>query len=127
VPSSCKNPDDCGSLVIRAPEMEAVNGAIDDQPSGVVSKRTEMTRRLPGGERTLAFTMGGVKQLRRATIQPGRSKFVEVNLTFTQSDEESLVPLPADTVNVYFGEEKQPAKEAKEDFLDGVDAFNKQD
>jgi uncharacterized caspase-like protein/tetratricopeptide (TPR) repeat protein len=127
VPSSCKNPDDCGSLVIRAPEMEAVNVAIDDQPSGVVSKKTEMTRRLPGGDRTLAFTMGGVKQLRRATIQPGRSKFVEVNLTFTQSDEESLVPLPADTVNVYFGEEKQPAKEAKEDFLDGVDAFNKQD
>ena len=127
VPSTCKNPADCGSIVIRAPEMEAVNVAIDDQPSGVVSRRTEITRRVPSGDRTLAFTMGGVKQLRRTTVEPGRSKFVEVNLTFTQSDEESLVALPNNTVNVYFGEEKQPSKEAKEDFLDGVDAFNKQD
>ena len=65
--------------------------------------------------------------MRRTTVEPGKSKFVEVNLTFTQSDEESLVPLPNNTVNVYFGEEKQPSKDAKEDFLDGVDAFNKQD
>jgi uncharacterized caspase-like protein/tetratricopeptide (TPR) repeat protein len=127
VPSSCKNPTDCGSIVIRAPEMEAVNVAIDDQPSGVVSRRTEITRRVPSGDRTLAFTMGGVRQMRRTTVEPGKSKFVEVNLTFTQSDEESLVALPASTVNVYFGEEKQPTKEAKEDFFDGVDAFNKQD
>lgn len=127
VPSSCKNPADCGSIVIRAPEMEAVDVAIDDKPSGVVSRKTEITRRVPSGDRTLQFTMGGVKQLRRTTVEPGKSKFVEVNLTFTQSDEESLVPLPNSTVNVYFGEEKQPSKEAKEDFLDGVDAFNKQD
>ncbi|MGA9771932.1 MAG: tetratricopeptide repeat protein [Blastocatellia bacterium] len=127
VPSSCKNPADCGSIVIRAPEMEAVNVSIDDQPSGMVSRRTEITRRVPSGDRTLAFTMGGAKQLRRTTVEPGKSKFVEVNLTFTQSDEESLVPLPGNTVNVYFGEEKQPSKEAKEDFLDGVDQFNRQD
>jgi uncharacterized caspase-like protein/tetratricopeptide (TPR) repeat protein len=127
VPSSCPNPNDCGSIVIRAPEMEAVNVSIDNQPSGVVSRKTELTRRVPSGDRTLEFTMGGAKQLRRTTIQPGKSKFVEVNLTFTQSDEESLVPLPANTANVYFGEEKQPTKDAKEDFLDGVDAFNKQD
>src|ERR1044072_5549639 len=88
VPSSCANPNDCGSIVIRAPEMEAVNVAIDNQPSGIVSRKTELTRRVPSGDRTLEFTMGGAKHLRRTTIQPGKSKFVEVNLTFTQSDEE---------------------------------------
>ena len=127
VPSTCKNPDDCGSLVIRAPEMEGVEVAIDGTRTGLVSRKTEMTRRVPAGERTLEFSMGGVKQLRRTTILPGKSKFVEVNLSFTQSDDESLVPLPANTANVYFGEEKQPSNEAKELFLDGVDAFNKQD
>lgn len=127
VPSSCKNPEDCGALVIRAPEMEGVEVKIDGSPSGRVSRRAEITRRVPGGDRTLEFTMGGVKQVRRTTVMPGRSKFVEVNLSFTQSDEESLVPLPANTASVYFSDEKQPSKDAKEDFLDGVDAFNKQD
>ena len=56
VPTSCKNPADCGSIVIRAPEMEAVNVAIDGQTSGEVSRIREITRRVPSGDRTLAFT-----------------------------------------------------------------------
>ena len=128
VPNTCKNPADCGSIVIRAPEMEAVNVAIDGESRGEVGRIREITRRVPSGDRTLTFTTkSGARQMRRTTVEPGKSKFVEVNLTFTQSDEESLVPLPNTTVNVYFGEDKQPSKEAKEDFLDGVDLFNKQD
>lgn len=127
VPTTCKNPKDCGSLVIRAPEMEGVNVAIDNQPSGTVSRKTEITRRVPSGDRTIAFTLGGARQVRRAVVEPGKSKFVEVNLTFTQSDDDSLVPPPSSLVNVYFGEAKEPGKDAKEDFLDGVDAFNRQE
>ncbi|HEY9231387.1 MAG TPA: hypothetical protein VIS78_04555, partial [Blastocatellia bacterium] len=61
------------------------------------------------------------------SVQPGKSKFVEVNLTFTTSNDDALVPPPATTESVYFSEDKQPSKEAREDFLDGVDAFNRQE
>ncbi|HJQ26203.1 MAG TPA: caspase family protein [Blastocatellia bacterium] len=127
VPTDCKDPANCGSLVIRAPEMEGVNVAIDDKPAGVLTRRTEITRRVPTGDRLLAFTAGNARQVRRTSVQPGKSKFVEVNLTFTTSNDDALVPPPPTTDTVYFTDDKQPAKEAREDFLDGVDAFNRQE
>src|SRR5256714_2242268 len=127
VPTDCKDPANCGALVIRAPEMEGVNVAIDDKPAGVLTRRTEITRRVPTGDRLLAFTSGNTRQVRRTSVQPGKSKFVEVNLTFTTSNDDALVPPPATTESVYFSEDKQPSKEAREDFLDGVDAFNRQE
>ncbi|HKQ05997.1 MAG TPA: hypothetical protein VJ464_12750 [Blastocatellia bacterium] len=127
VPTDCKDPANCGSLVIRAPEMEGVNVAIDDKPAGVLSRRTEITRRVPVGDRVLAFSSGNTRQVRRTSIQPGKSKFVEVNLTFTTSNDDALVPPPATTDSVYFAEEKTPSNDAHEDFLDGVDAFNRQE
>lgn len=127
VPTDCKDPANCGSLVIRAPEMEGVNVAIDDKPAGVLSRRAEITRRVPVGDRLLAFSVGNSRQLRRTSVQPGKSKFVEVNLTFTTSNDDALVAPPDSTESVYFAEDKQPSKEAREDFLDGVDAFNRQE
>ena len=127
VPTNCKDSADCGSLVIRAPEMEGVTVAIDGKPAGVVSRNAEITRRVPTGDRLLAFSMGGENQVRRTSVQPGKSKFVDVNLTFTTSNDESLLPPPTATDSIYFTEDKQPSKEAREDFLDGVDAFNRQE
>jgi uncharacterized caspase-like protein/tetratricopeptide (TPR) repeat protein len=127
VPTDCKDPADCGSLVIRAPEMEGVNVAIDNKPAGVLTRNTEITRRVPIGDRLLAFSFGNTKQVRRINVQAAKSKFVDVNLTFTTSNDDALVPPPAATDSVYFAEDQQPAKEAREDFLDGVDAFNRQE
>jgi uncharacterized caspase-like protein len=127
VPTTCKDPANCGSVVIRAPEVDGVTVAIDDAPAGTVNSKIAITRRVPAGDRNLSFTVGGMKRQRMARVEPGKSKFIEVNLTFSQSDEDSLVPPPDSVVNVYFGEEKAPAKEAKESFLDGVDAFNRQE
>jgi uncharacterized caspase-like protein/tetratricopeptide (TPR) repeat protein len=127
VPTDCKNPADCGALVIRAPEMEGVNVAIDDKPAGMLTRNTEITRRVPTGDRLLSFSFGNTRQVRRISVQPDKSKFVEVNLTFTTSNDEALVPPPDATNSVYFAEDQQPSKEAREDFLDGVDAFNRQE
>lgn len=127
VPTTCKDPVNCGSIVIRAPELDGVNVAIDDTPMGTVNNKIEFTRRVPGGDRTLSFTIGSMKRQRLARVEPGKSKFIEVNLAFSQSDEDALIPPPDSVVNVYFGEEKLPSKEAKESFLDGVDAFNRQE
>src|SRR5205085_3281012 len=98
-----------------------------NKPSGVLSRRAEITRRVPTGDRLLAFSIGNAKQVRRTTVQPGRSKFVEVNLTFSTSNDEAILPPPESTDSVYFSEDQQPTKEAREDFLDGVDAFNRQE
>jgi uncharacterized caspase-like protein/tetratricopeptide (TPR) repeat protein len=127
VPTDCTDPANCGAIVIRAPEMEGVNVAIDNKPSGVLSRRAEITRRVPVGDRLLAFTFGNAKQVRRTSVQPGKSKFVEVNLTFSTSNDDAILPPPESTDSVYFAEDKQPTKEAREDFLDGVDAFNRQE
>jgi uncharacterized caspase-like protein/tetratricopeptide (TPR) repeat protein len=127
VPSSCKDPANCGSLVIRAPEMDGVNVAIDDSPAGTVNSNVEITRRVPAGDRTLSFTVGNMKRQRFTRVVSGKSKFIEVNLAFSQSDEDALIPPPDSTVSVYFAEEKVPSKDAKEAFLDGVDAFNRQE
>ena len=127
VPTTCKDPADCGTLVIRAPEMDGVNVAIDDQPSGVVNSNVEITRRVPAGDRSLSFAVGNMKRQRFAKVVPGKSKLIEVNLSFSQSDDDALIPPPDSVVSVYFGEEKEPSKDAKEAFLDGVDAFNRQE
>jgi uncharacterized caspase-like protein/tetratricopeptide (TPR) repeat protein len=126
VPGSCKDPRQCGSLVIRAPELEGVTVAIDGADSGTISSKREITRRVPTGDRRLSFTLGGVKREREARVESGKSRFVEVNLSLSQSDDDAVVPAPESLVNVYFGEAREPLKDAKEVFLDGVDYFNKQ-
>jgi uncharacterized caspase-like protein/tetratricopeptide (TPR) repeat protein len=126
VPNSCKDPAQCGSIVIRAPELDGVTVAIDGTDSGTISSKRELTRRVATGTRRLSFTMGGIKREREARIEPGQSRFVEVNLSLSQSDEDAVVPPPESLVNVYFGEAREPLKDAKEAFLDGVDYFNKQ-
>ncbi|HWN98680.1 MAG TPA: tetratricopeptide repeat protein [Blastocatellia bacterium] len=126
VPGSCKDPTQCGSLVIRAPDLDNVSVAIDGANSGTISSKREITRRVPTGDRRLSFTMNGVKREREARIEAGKSRFVEVNLSLSQSDDDAIVPTPESLVNVYFGEVKEPSKDAREAFLDGVDYFNKQ-
>ncbi|MEK6302910.1 MAG: tetratricopeptide repeat protein [Acidobacteriota bacterium] len=126
VPNSCKDPAQCGSLVIRAPDLEGVTVSIDGAPTAIISSKREITRRVPTGTRRLSFTMDGVKREREARIESGKSRFVEVNLTLSQSDDDALVEVPESLVNVYFGDVKEPSKDAREAFLDGVDFFNKQ-
>ncbi|HSO73781.1 MAG TPA: tetratricopeptide repeat protein, partial [Blastocatellia bacterium] len=126
VPGSCSDPAQCGSLVIRAPDLEDVSVWIDGTEAGIISSKREITRRVPTGTRRLSFTMAGVKREREARIESGKSRFVEVNLTLSQSDDDAVVPPPESLVNVYFGEAREPSKDAKEAFLDGVDFFNKQ-
>jgi uncharacterized caspase-like protein/tetratricopeptide (TPR) repeat protein len=126
VPGSCKDPKQCGSLVIRAPDLEGVTVSIDGAETGVISSKREITRRVPTGTRRLSFTMDGVRREREASIESGKSRFVEVNLTLSQSDDDAVVPPPESLVNVYFGETREPSKDAREAFLDGVDFFNRQ-
>jgi uncharacterized caspase-like protein/tetratricopeptide (TPR) repeat protein len=130
VPSSCNNPADCGSIVIRAPELEGVTVSIDGAAVGTINNTREITRRVPGGERLLSFTHGSVTRQRRARVQSGKTRFVEVNLAFSSGEEESLAPPPEEIdaiTSVSVTDDQNISKEARELFLDGVDLFNRQE
>jgi len=67
-----------------------------------------------------------MKRTLQASIEPGRSKLVEVNLSFSEGDEEALVEPTSKQINVFLREDREPTREAKSLFQKGVDSFNRQ-
>jgi uncharacterized caspase-like protein/tetratricopeptide (TPR) repeat protein len=120
------NPDSVGTLVIRTPEVDGVELAVDGHPIGKLSRVIERRYRVPAGTRNLAFTSGRVTRTITATVAPGKSKVVEVNLSFSEGDEDALVEPTSQQVSVFLREDKEPSKEARELLQKGVDSFNRQ-
>ena len=118
--------DQYGTLVIRTPDLDGVEVAIDDSYREKMDARTQRAVKVKAGPRRLSFTRGAIRQDIQATVEPRKSKYVEVNLTFSQGDEESLVEPTAKQLNVYLTEAKEPSKEARKLFQEGVESFNKQ-
>lgn len=117
---------DYGLLVVRTPDIDGVEVAIDGSPVARLDSRFQRSIKVKSGPRTLSFTRGDMKRSLQATVEPGQSKVVEVNLTFSESEEDSLSEPARDQVNVFLREEKEPTKDAKDSFLKGVESFNKQ-
>jgi len=118
---------DYGTLVIRAPDIDdGVEVAVDGSSVGTLSRRTERTVKLTAGPHKLAFIKGARREERQATVEPGKSLTFEVNITFSESDSDSLFEPPEQQVNVYLREEKEPSKEARDLLIKGVDHLNKQ-
>jgi tetratricopeptide (TPR) repeat protein len=117
-----------GTLVIRTPGIDGVEFAIDgeylsDNPNSSLQRSV----RVKSGLRNLSFVRAGKRTELQAEVQPRKSKLVEVNLAFSESNsaEDSLVDAPKGVLNVYLTEDKEPSKEAKELFQKGVDSFKK--
>ena len=130
VPSSCKDQANCGSIVIRAPDLEGVALSIDGAALGTINNTREITRRVPGGERLLSFTHGSVTRQRRARVDAGKTRFVEINLAFSNGEEASLLAPPeeiASVTSLSVTDDQAVSKEAREIFLDAVDLFNRQE
>src|SRR5262249_25024053 len=115
-----------GTLVLRSPDVEGVEVAVDGSQVAVLSGNMESSVKVKAGTRKLSFAKGAIKQNLSANVEPGKSKVVEVNLTFSESDEEALVEPTERQVSVFLREDREPSKEAKDLFLKGVDSFNKQ-
>ena len=115
-----------GTIVVRTPDLEGVevsiNGTVQDQ----LTSRTQSTIKVAAGTHTLSFSKGGIKRDIQTTVEPGKSKLVEVNLSFSEGDEDALVDSSSRQVNVFLREDREPSKEAKDLFVKGVDSFNKQ-
>lgn len=117
---------DFGTLVLRTPEVDDVEITVDGSSIGSLSGNSERTVKVKTGARRLLFAKGSLRRELEAVVEPGRSKIVEVNLSFSESDEEALIEPTARQVNVYLGGDRQPGKEARALFLQGVESFNKQ-
>jgi uncharacterized caspase-like protein/tetratricopeptide (TPR) repeat protein len=115
-----------GTLVIRTPDIDQVEVAIDNAPIGKLTSSGEKTVKVQTGDRQITFSKGELKKTLTENVVAGRSKLIEVNLSFSESDEDALVAPNNKQTNVYLHEDKAPSKEAKDLFLKGVDLFNKQ-
>ncbi|MBN8724744.1 MAG: caspase family protein [Acidobacteria bacterium] len=120
------NNSNYGTLVIRTPDIDGVEVAIDGVSLGKISDNGEKTVKVQTGERLITFSKNELKQKLSETVLAGHSKLIEVNLSFSESDQEAIVQPTKRQLNVYLQEDKQPNKEAKELFLKGVESFNQQ-
>lgn len=115
-----------GALKIRTPDLDGVEVAIDDKFAVTLDSRTQRVVPVKSGPRKISFTKGAMKRDLQQVVEAGRSIPIEVNLTFSESDEDALVASSEKQVTVFLRENKEPSKEAKDLFTKGVDSFNKQ-
>jgi tetratricopeptide (TPR) repeat protein len=114
-----------GLLIVRAPELDRVTVAVDDQVIATLTAGAQRWFRLPAGTRNLSFTKWDIKHSTQAVIQQGKPTVVEVNLAFSK-DEDDLAGPNEQQLDVYLSEDKEPSDEARALFHKGVDSFNKQ-
>ncbi|MFN7944274.1 MAG: caspase family protein [Blastocatellia bacterium] len=114
-----------GTLVIRNPDVDGVGLLVDGTDQGTLNSRSERSVKLQTGPHTLEFVKDKFRVQRRATIEGGKSQLFEINLTFSQADEDDLVEPSKEQVSVNLLEDKPPGKEAQELFLKGVDSFKR--
>ncbi|HSE98283.1 MAG TPA: tetratricopeptide repeat protein, partial [Blastocatellia bacterium] len=117
-----------GLLVIRTPDIDGVEVSIDGKPFAKFNSGTQRAVMAKVGTRSLTFSRGAVRREIRATVEESKPKVVEINLSFSESDlsEDSLVDPTDQQQSVFFREEKEPSKEARDHFTRGVESFNKQ-
>lgn len=116
----------CGTLVVRAPELDDVMVSLDDTQMLPLNWRNERTWKIPAGKHQLTFTRGQMREVREVTVQSSQSLLFEVNLTFTQKDDSTLVEAGPGQVNVYIRDERPPTPEAVDLFNKGVASFDNQ-
>jgi uncharacterized caspase-like protein/tetratricopeptide (TPR) repeat protein len=116
----------CGALVVRAPDLNEVMVSVDDAPPTPLSAHAERTWRLRSGDHRLVFLHGGQREVMKATVEPGRSLFFEVNLSFSQGADNELVEAAPAQVIVSMRDEQAPRPEARELLIKGVMSFDRQ-
>jgi uncharacterized caspase-like protein/tetratricopeptide (TPR) repeat protein len=115
-----------GTLVVRTPDLDGVEVSIDGKLQDTLTNRTQSSIKVAAGTHTLSFAKGGMRRDIQTTVEAQKSKIVEVNLSFSEGEEDALVEATNRQVNVFLREDKAPSKDAKDYFLKGVDSFNKQ-
>jgi len=121
-------PEDYGLLVIRTPDLDGVEVAIDGKPFAKFTAGAQRAVMAKVGARSITFSRGEMRREIRTSVEPDKPSIIEVNLSFSESDsaEDSLVDPTDKQTSVFMREDKPPSKDAKDLFTKGVDQFNKQ-
>ncbi|MCI0489847.1 MAG: caspase family protein [Blastocatellia bacterium] len=116
-----------GLLTIRTPDIDGVEVAVDGLPMVTLDSRTPRTLKIKAGPRNLSFRKEAMQKAVQVTVEPGKSKTIEVNLSFSEEGEDDpSIPFKRRTI-VFLSEDREPSKKARDLFLKGVEKFNKQD
>jgi tetratricopeptide (TPR) repeat protein len=113
-------------LTIRIPDLDGVEATVEGQSIGMLSQGVQRAIRLPAGQRTITLTKGPIRHTERIPVEPGKRNEIEINLAFSTGDETAFLEPPSGQVDIYLKEDVEPSKEAKELWLKGAEAFNKQ-
>jgi len=123
--NECRDRRRCGTLLLRAPDLPGVEVTVDGVSVGKLKGDAEHNVNLAAGAHKLAFIKGGVKRERETRIEPGQTKIVEINLTFSEGEEESLDGATTRQETVYL-RDAEPSAKARALLIEGVEQFNKQ-
>lgn len=116
-----------GTLVIRAPDLDGVEVAVDSQPVCTLS-RTERTIALAAGTHHLTFVKGTARAEREVNIEAGRSKIYEANISFSSGEDEEWVgPSASPVAAVALQELREASPQAVRLWQDGVEHYNRQE
>ncbi|MCI0390614.1 MAG: caspase family protein [Acidobacteria bacterium] len=121
----CADPKQCGTLVISTPDLDGVEVSFAGSSLGQFDKRLQRTIRVPVGSHQLSFAKDGLKRELSVTVEPAKSKYVEVNLSFSEVADIAISPDPNAPYTVFMPRGQRPKKDAADYFVSGVDAFNK--
>lgn len=116
----------CGTLVVRAPELDEMQVSLDNADALPLNSRSERTWKLSAGKHRVVFKRGELREIREVTVEPACSLIFEVNLSFTENDDSTLVEAGPGQINVFLRDERPPSAEAKELFIKGVQHFDNQ-
>src|SRR5215510_14919343 len=116
-----------GAMVIRVPELEDVEVAINGCSIGKVGSQRERVIRAPIGEHKLLFTKDNLKLEERVKVEADESTNIEVNLAFSRSDQSSFVPPPRGQKNIYLTPGKVSPEAAQNLMKEGIAKYDRQD
>src|SRR5262245_9758937 len=121
----CADPKQCGTLVISTPDLDGVEVSFAGSSLGQFDKRLQRTIRVPVGKHQISFAKEGLSRTLEVVVEPQKSKYVEVNLSFSEVADNVISPDPNAPYTVFMPRGKQPKKDATAYFVSGVEAFNK--
>lgn len=121
----CADPSQCGTLVISTPDLDGVEVRVTNSSLGQFDRKLQRTIRVPIGNQRLTFVKDGLRRELNVAVEPGKSKYVEVNLSFSEIADIAISPDPNAPTTVFLPRGQQPKKDALGHFVAGVDAFNK--
>lgn len=118
---------DCGTVVIRNPDLDGVEYRVGAGTSERLARNVETTLRLKPGQNEISFFKSGAKnKTLPVQVQPGETAEINVKLAFSNIEEASGSNFRNRQYDLYLVEESDAPDAVKKSFESGVESFDKQ-